>query len=301
MNVYRNVEDLPPIERACAVGSFDGVHLGHKALIARAKELASSVGLSATVVTFEPHPLRVVHPDGAPLLLTELPRKIELLEEQGVDEVVVLPFTRELASWSAEKFCQNMLLETLGSRFVVVGKNFNFGKGARGNADLLDLEGSRLGFKVEVADLVLVGGEIVSSSRIRDHIAEGDVGIAAECLGHNFVLEGLVVKGDGRGRALGVPTANIVPEKDMIVPCEGIYAARSGDNLAAVSIGTRPTFRSAKGLTVEAHLLDIDEDLYGNRIGLEFVRRLRDEIRFDSETELIEQMKLDIDKVRQLA
>ncbi len=301
MKVQKNVEDLPSIERACAVGSFDGVHLGHKALISRVKELASSEGLSATVVTFEPHPLRVVHPDGAPLLLTELPRKIELLEEQDVDEVVVVPFTRELAGWSAEKFCQNMLLETLESRFVVVGKNFNFGKGARGNADLLGLEGSRLGFEVEVADLVLVGGEVVSSSRIRNHIAEGDVGIAGDCLGNNFVLEGFVVKGDGRGRALGVPTANIVPEKDMIVPREGIYAARSGDNLAAVSIGTRPTFKSAKGLTVEAHLLDTNEDLYGSRMRLEFVRRLRDEIRFDSEKELIEQMKLDIDKVRELA
>ncbi len=183
---------------------------------------------------------------------------------------------------------------------MVVGKNFNFGKGASGNADLLGLEGSRLGFEVEVADLVPVGGEVVSSSRIRDHIAEGDVGVAAECLGYNFVLEGTVVKGDGRGRALGVPTANIVPEKDMIVPCEGIYAARSGDNLAAVSIGTRPTFKSAKGLTVEAHLIDTEEDLYGKRMCLEFVRRLRDEIKFGSKEELIEQMKLDIDTVRKL-
>lgn len=301
MDVRRNIDFLPSVERACAIGSFDGFHLGHKALVSRVKQVAALKGYPATVVTFEPHPLRVVHPDRAPLLLTELPLKTEIMERQGVDELVVIPFTRELADWSAEEFSQKILAEALSSRFVIVGKNFNFGKDARGDAGLLSKQGSKLGFEVEAAEMVVAGGEIVSSSRIRNLIADGQVEVAAECLGHNFILEGVVVKGDGRGRALGVPTANIVPEKDMIVPREGIYAASSGISLAAVSIGTRPTFESSKGLTVEAHLIDFDGDLYGERMRLEFVRRLRDEIKFDSKEELVEQMKKDIENVRNLA
>lgn len=300
MEVQRNIDVLPSTERACAIGSFDGVHLGHRSLISRVKEFAKDRGLPATVVTFEPHPLRVVHPDSAPLLLTELPLKIEIMEGLGVDELIVIPFTRELASWPAEEFCRRILAKTLTSRFVVVGKNFNFGKEARGDAELLERESEKLEFRVETADLVMVGDEVVSSSRIRNLVADGAVDVAAECLGRRFVLEGLVEHGDARGRSLGVPTANMIPEKDLIVPREGIYAAISGGKPAAVSIGTRPTFKSAQGLTVEAHLLDVDEDLYGKKLRLEFIRRLRDEIRFDTADELVEQMRKDIQMVRKL-
>ena len=305
MRVIRSLSEVPrePAGRALALGTFDGVHLGHRRVIGSALERARDRGLTATVVTFDPHPLEILRPDRPPRLLTTIERKIELVAALGLDELVAIPFTEELSRQSAERFCDQVLVGTLGARSVSVGVNFHFGHNAAGDADLLR---SRPEFDTDVVELVAHEGEPVSSSRIRALVDAGDVAAAARLLGAPYALSGTVEQGDRRGRELGMPTANLDVPEQLLLPAPGIYAATAtGDAIgselpAAVSIGVRPTFGGGE-LLVEAHVIDFEGDLYGQVLELEFLERLRDEERFDSASELVEQMRRDVAQARAVA
>jgi riboflavin kinase / FMN adenylyltransferase len=277
--------------RHIAVGEFDGVHVGHREVIRGAD----------TVLTFEPHPRTVVSPDSAPKLLTTLQAKAELIAALDVRELVVIPFDGERAQQSAEDFIARELVERLDARRVSVGENFRFGHRARGDATLLQAQDA---FETRVAELVELDGEIVSSTHIRGLVTAGEVGAAARFLGAPFSMRGEVVHGDKRGRTLGFPTANLVPDPALVVPDHGIYACRAhvdGDwHVAAVNVGVRPTFTTGRGLLVEAFLLDFEADIYGRELRLEFLERLRGEKRFDSVEALVEQMDADVAQTRRV-
>jgi len=279
------LSDARPRPRTLAVGEFDGVHLGHRAVIAGAD----------TVLTFEPHPLAVTHPERAPKLLTSLEVKAELVASLGVSELVVIPFDDVFALQSARDFIDHVLIGALDAQRVSVGENFRFGHGATGRPDLL-ADDPR--FQTRVVTLVEADGEIVSSTHIRALVAAGEVQHAARFLGAPFQLRGTVVHGDERGRTLGFPTANLVPGDQLVCPGFGIYAALADGAPAAVSIGVRPTFGEGLSVLVEAHLIDADVDLYGRTLRLDFLARLRGERRFDSVDELVAQMQLDVERAR---
>ncbi len=280
--------------RRVAVGTFDGVHLGHREVIAGAD----------TVLTFEPHPTAVVQPGAAPRLLTDLRRKAQLVESLGVQELVVIGFDAEFAARSAQEFVDDVLVGTLGATHVSVGENFRFGHKAAGDADLLAGDDR---FQTRIVQLLEVDGEVVSSSHIRGLVLGGAVEYAGRLLGDPFTLAGEVVHGDKRGRELGYPTANLVPDAAFVTPGHGVYAALArtidGDAdapavPAAVSIGVRPTFVTGRGELIEAYLLDFDADIYGATLELAFLKRLRGEKRFDSVDALIDQMALDVQAAR---
>jgi riboflavin kinase/FMN adenylyltransferase len=281
-----------PRSRRLAVGEFDGVHIGHRAVIAG----------NDTVLTFEPHPLAVIRPEAAPKLITNLELKAELIAELGVQELVVIEFDASFARQQPREFIDHVLVERLRASSVSVGENFRFGHRASGDSELL---GAEERFDTRVVPLVEIDGEVVSSSRIRALIAAGEVDLAARLLGAFPRMRGEVVPGDGRGRELGFPTANIVPDEALVCPGHGVYAARVRDAgldgvLAAVSVGVRPTFGTGRAVLIEAYLLDRDEDLYGHALTLEFVKRLRGERRFESVAALVSQMQLDVAQTREL-
>jgi riboflavin kinase/FMN adenylyltransferase len=283
------ITDLADAEtrpRRIAVGEFDGVHLGHREVIAG----------NDTVLTFEPHPLVVVRPEAAPKLLTSLEVKAELIAELGVEELVVIGFDQGFAQQSPEEFIDRVLVR-MGAAEISVGENFRFGHKAAGDATLLAADGR---FGTRVAPLVEVDGEIVSSSRIRALIAAGEVEPAARLLGRPFRLRGGVVHGEHRGRTLGFPTANLVPDQLLACPGHGVYACRVDSRAAAVSVGVRPTFQTGRGVLVEAYLLDFQGDLYGQEMTVEFLVRLRGERRFGSVEALVEQMNADVERTREL-
>jgi riboflavin kinase/FMN adenylyltransferase len=251
-----------------------------------------------TVLTFEPHPVAVLSPDALPKLLQSLPLKRDLIAGLGAKELVIIPFDREFASRSAEEFIDDVLVDRLGATHVSIGENFRFGHKARGDAAML---GARQEFETRVVPLVEVAGETVSSSHIRGLVAAGDVAAAAEFLGGPFMVEGEVVRGDGRGGSeLGMPTANIVPDDRLAHPGHGVYAGWAHGYPAAVNVGVRPTFESGRGLLVEAYLLDFQGDLYGETLRVAFVERLRGERRFDSGEALADQMRRDVEHVREI-
>src|SRR4051794_35666859 len=277
-------------ERRLAVGEFDGVHVGHRAVIAGAE----------SVLTFEPHPRTVVAPEAAPKLLTTLEQKADLLAGLGVDELIVIPFDGERMAQTAQEFIDHELVERLGATWVSVGENFRFGNRARGDTALLAAQDA---FETRVVEMVERDGEIISSTHIRGLVAAGAVAEAARLLGAPFQMRGIVAHGDKRGRTLGFPTANLVPDPALAVPDHGIYAAKAtftglGEWTAAVSIGVRPTFVTGRGLLVEAFLLDFDGDVYGREMRLDFIDRLRGEKRFDSVDALVEQMHRDVEQTR---
>ena len=285
MNVTR-LPDVQPRPRRVAVGTFDGVHLGHREVIRG----------SDTVLTFDPHPSAVVSPNASPPLLTTLDRKAELLDGIGVEELVVIPFDKEFASRSAQDFIDDVLVGTLGATRVSVGENFRFGHKAQGDTEMLAAD-SR--FETHVAPLVEIDGEVVSSSHIRGLVLGGAVMYADRLLGAPFMVQGEVVHGDKRGRELGFPTANLVPRTGYVTPGHGVYACRTGDgHLAAVNVGVRPMFVTGRGELIEAYLLDFDGDLYGTELRLEFLKRLRGEKRFASVDALVEQMHRDVEQAR---
>jgi|SRR5579875_131459 len=295
----------PPSGSAVTIGAYDGVHLGHRYVIDRLRHAAASRGLASVVVTFDRHPATVVRPESAPPLLTDLEQKLELLAATGVDRTLVVPFDEARANETAEDFVAEVLVGALRARLVVVGQDFHFGHGRKGNVALLEDLGRTQGFAVD--GLVLeadAAGEPVSSTRIRHLLAAGDVEGATRLLGRHHQVRGVVVHGDGRGAALlGVPTANVEVPTGIALPGAGIYACwyerpDGSRHPAAVSLGRRPTFYRQGELLLEAHLLDADGDLYGERARVSFVARLRDERRFDSVEALAAQMARDIDAVR---
>ena len=279
------VEPQPGKRRRVAIGTFDGVHLGHREVI----------GGADTVLTFDPHPQVVVRPDAAPKLLMPFEIKRDVIAGLGVDELVVIHFDAEFRRRSAEEFVQDVLVGRLGASEVRVGENFRFGSGARGDAEFL---AGRDEFATTVVPMVEVEGETISSTQIRALVSAGDVERARRFLGAPFMLEGEVVRGDGRGHELGMPTANIAPDPRYVSPGHGVYAAWAHGRPAAVNVGVRPTFDSGRGLLVEAYLLDFDGDLYGETLRVAFVKRLRGERRFESAEALVDQMRRDVEEVR---
>jgi riboflavin kinase/FMN adenylyltransferase len=284
------VTSLPDAERRprhVAIGTFDGVHVGHRQVIDRAD----------TVLTFEPHPLRILHPDATPKLIMPFDIKRDVIEGLRVQELVVIPFNREFSTIPAEEFCSGILVETLGAEKVSVGENFRFGAKAKGDPEML---AARHEFEARVVPLVEVDGEIVSSTRIRSLVAAGEIDVANRCLGAPFLFEGPVVEGDGRGRTLGFPTANLVPPDDLVTPGHGVYAAFANGQPAAVNVGIRPTFETGRGLLIEAYLIDFEGDLYGKTLRIAFVARLRGERRFPGVDDLITQMHRDVEEAHKL-
>ena len=282
--------------RRVAVGEFDGVHLGHRAVI----------GDRDTVLTFDPHPRAVVAPDAAPKLITPLPVKADVVAGLGVRELVVIPFDGDFAKQTAQEFIDDVLVATLGATEVSVGENFRFGHKARGDVELLRAQAA---FETRVAEMVEVDGEIVSSTHIRGLIVAGEIAKANRFLGLPYHLRGVVQHGDKRGRTLGYPTANIVPDNALVYPGNGVYACRAALEEdgewrwwpAAVSIGVRPTFVTGRGVLIEAYLIGYDGDCYGRELRLAFLDRLRGERRFDSVDALVEQMHRDVDRAREVA
>jgi riboflavin kinase/FMN adenylyltransferase len=282
-----NLYDAEPRPRKIAVGEFDGVHLGHREVIRG----------SDTVLTFEPHPLRVVRPEAAPKLLTSLEAKAELVGQLGVEELVVIPFDQGFAHQSPQEFIDDVLIGRLCATSVSVGDNFRFGHRAAG--DPAQLAADRR-FDTRIVPLVEVDGEIISSSHIRGLVLAGEVEAARRFLGAPFQLRGEVVTGDQRGRTLGFPTANIVPDEALVCPGHGVYVARADGDCAVVSVGVRPTFGTGRAVLVEVFVLDRNLDLYGKELKVDFVTRLRGERRFDSVEALVEQMHADVERAREL-
>ena len=288
---------------AVTIGNFDGVHRGHQALVSAAVARARESGGLAVVLTFDPHPARILSPDRAPAALTTLAQKAEVLADLGVDRLAVLPFDASVARLSPGEFARAVLHETLGARDVVVGESFRFGRRREGDVrGLVDL-GRELGFSVHAVPSVLEEGSPVSSSRVRDALARGDVGAAQTLLGRPYFVDASVVRGDGRGRTIGVPTANLEPE-DQFLPAQGVYAARcripgGGWRTAVANLGRRPTFGGGQ-VTLEVHVVDFEGDLYGARVRLEFHARLRGEERFDGPEALVARIGRDIAAARAL-
>jgi len=289
------------------IGTFDGMHLGHRALIARTKDEARRRGLVSAVVTWDRHPNATLRPDAVPLLLSTPERKVQLIEELGVDILLVLPFDRELSQWPPERFVRDALVNGLAARAVVVGQGWRFGHRAAGDVALLSELGGDMGFDAEGLPLVTVAGEPASSSRVRGCISAGDMVLTRALLGRPFSLEGRVVPGDDRGASLGYPTANVTLDPAIAAPPRGIYAGRAWveDQVypAAISLGVKPTFGGdpdRSPLVLEAFLLDFVGDLYGADLRIEFLERLRDELKFDSVDELVAQMDRDVTATRRL-
>ncbi|HEX3042486.1 MAG TPA: bifunctional riboflavin kinase/FAD synthetase [Solirubrobacterales bacterium] len=282
-----SLPDVEPRPRKVAIGTFDGVHLGHQAVIDGAD----------TVLTFDPHPLEVLHPAATPKLIMPFGVKRDVIEGLGVQELVVIPFDAEVAKQSAEEFIGDVLLAKLDAKQVSVGENFRFGAKAKGDPAMLEAHAE---FETRVVPLVEVDGETVSSTRIRALVAAGDMEGARHCLGAPFMVEGTVVKGDQRGRELGFPTANLVPDDRLAIPGHGVYAAFANGVPAAVNVGVRPTFESGRGVLIETYLIDHEEDLYGKTLRVAFVERLRGERAYPEVDELIAQMHRDVEDARRV-
>lgn len=305
MKIVRGLDRIPAEIKPCVatIGVFDGVHRGHQALIRAVVEQARARSVDAVVVTFDRHPLEIIAPGKEPPLLTTDRQRSEAIAEAGADWLVLLEFDEEFRSLSPEAFVEQVIVGRLGCVHVVTGVNFRFGYGHAGTIETLTDLAARYGFEVAIFALV-ADGEPISSSRIRALIAEGDVETAAEDLGRPVVIEGTVGPGAGRGRGLGIPTANLVVDERLLLPGNGVYAGwlrwRGGRAPAVINVGLNPTFEDRDRPIVEAHALDFDEDLYGQEVGVEFTRRLRDERPFESVEALMDQIHQDIAIARDL-
>jgi riboflavin kinase / FMN adenylyltransferase len=285
------------------VGFFDGVHLGHRAVLGRTVEVARERGLPSVAVTFDRHPREVLTPGQEPRLLTTVDRKAGLVEETGIDVLLLLEFTEEFSRWPAERFVTSVLVDGLHAAHCAMGANFTFGHRAAGTVEMLIETGHRYGFTAERVELVEIDGRRVSSSSIRDALGKGDLGWPDVALGRRFVLDGTVVSGAGRGQGLGYPTANLRTARRLLLPGRGIYAGRAlvggRPYVAAISVGTNPTF-GVEPLHVEAYLLDFDGDIVGSEIAAEFWAYLRDEERFDTPEQLSDAIGEDVRRTREL-
>ncbi len=294
----------PLVKAAITIGNFDGVHLGHRELLRRARLAADGLGGDAVAMTFEPHPATFLAPEKARPRLSSRARKQELFAEAGIDAAIVETFDAEFAKLTATEFEERVLHKTLSASHVVVGYDFGYGIGRSGNVDTLRAAGERLGFTVDVVEPVLIEGVRASSSEIRRALIEGELDLAHQLLGRRYDVDGPVVRGAGRGRELGIPTANVNPQ-GVLLPRPGIYATwvqvlgESTKYMAATSLGTNPTFVDGGALTLEPHLLDFDSDLYDQQVRVSFVEWLRPEERYDDVGALLAQIKTDIQRTRE--
>jgi riboflavin kinase/FMN adenylyltransferase len=301
---WRGLDQVPSGWGRCVVtiGVFDGVHRGHQELILPALRRARAAMLPLVLITFDPHPSEVVRPGSHPPVLTPVKRKAELVESLGVDAFFVLPFTTELSRMPPDEFVHVVLVEKLHAAAIVVGDNFRFGHKAAGDLELLRTLGTRFGFSTEGVGMLRDDDVTLSSTFVRSSIDAGDVSQAEKALGRPHRIDGIVVRGEGRGRQLGYPTANVHTDRHIAIPADGIYAGwallRDKRLEAAISVGTNPTFEGRQR-TVEAYILDFDEDIYGVELGVEFVERLRGMEKFDNVEDLITQMGVDVERTRE--
>jgi len=302
MKIVRRLSHLipPPGGTVVTIGNFDGVHLGHREIFRRVVSVARSRQSAAAVITFEPHPLRLLNPDRAPPRINTPAEKVRLIRASCIDLLVILPFNRRLAALSAAAFVSAILVDKLAVRHLVIGYDYAFGRNREGDAAFLAAAAARHGFSLEILEPLRAGSEVYSSTRIRQALLQGDVAGVVGVLGRHFTLDGLVVSGAGRGRQIGFPTANLVTTKELL-PLPGVYAVRVhyGRRMydAVVNLGRRPTFAGEEN-TLEIHLLDFAGDLYGARLRLYFVERLRDERRFPSVVDLQQAIGADIARAR---
>lgn len=284
------------------LGNFDGLHLGHQELVKMIVLRAKETGGLSMVVTFRPHPLKILAPEKCPPLISIYEEKIFLLEKLGIDVIVKIPFTLDFSAMGPRDFVRDILCDMLGAREIFVGYNYRFGKGRKGNIQMLKDLGNEFGFSVREVGQVSFNGEIISSTRIRELIKNGGVEHAAQLLGRPYAVCGIVVKGDGRGRGFGVPTANIA-SKHSIIPSNGVYAARlfvrDQYYKGIVNIGMRPTF-NAKSFAIEVHIFDFNEDIYGEDITIYFIQKIREEKKFQNAEDLVKQIDKDITEARSL-
>jgi riboflavin kinase/FMN adenylyltransferase len=306
MDIIHFPEDQRPtrwVHPVLALGNFDGVHRGHRKILDRLHRVASERGATSVVMTFDPHPPRVVRPDKAPALLMTKAQKLDAIAAAGVQGAAIVRFTPELSRWDPEMFVRTVLVDWLHVSEVWVGANFLFGHDRTGNFTLLRTLGARYGFRAEKIDPVRYKEFVVSSTRIRRLVGEGRVDEAGALLGHQYYIDGTVVRGDGRGRTIGCPTANVCSDNELLPP-HGVYAttAMLGQIVhpSVTNIGVRPTVDSSGRTTVETHIFGFDRDLYGASLRVGFVQRLRDERRFESIDLLKEQIALDCDRARAL-
>lgn len=305
MKTYKGLEAVPHGfgPTAVTIGKFDGVHRGHREIISRLRGIADGDGLTTTVVTFDRNPLALLAPDKCPESLVSNRQKLELLATTGIDAAVLLPFDRALASVPATEFVERVLVDTLHAKAVLVGRDFRYGARGAGDVALLADLGATFGFTVEVVDDVAPEGERrVSSSWVRELLAEGDVRHATELLGHTPTVSGIVVHGAARGRELGFPTANLTPESEGLIPADGVYAGWLTDAgtryPAAISVGDNPTFEGVPKKQVEAYVLDRELDLYDHVVDVEFVERIRGMVAFTTIPDLIDTIRDDVERTR---
>lgn len=299
MQIIRGLHNLRPKHKGCVatIGNFDGVHLGHRAVFSQLLKRAEEFGLPATVVTFEPQPMEFFAPDAAPARLTRLREKLDALHNAGIERVVILEFGARLAAMGAESFVQQLLVDGLGAKLLYVGDDFHFGKDRTGNFQLLQSMGQQNGFEVENMYTFAMGDARVSSTRIRRALSEGDLQLAAEYLGRPYQICGRVAHGDARGRTIGFPTANIDLHR-KVSPLRGVFVVsvfglRDEPVYGVANIGNRPTVEGDSRYLLEVHLFDFDEQIYGSHIQVEFLKRLRNEVKFDSFDALRQQIVLD--------
>lgn len=306
MRVFRDistihVSDIP--ESVVALGTFDGMHLGHREILMRCVSRGRQDCIPSVAFTFQKHPVEVIRPQFAPLLLTDIEDKLALIQGIGIDNTVIAQFDEEMARATPEEFVREILVDSLRARHVIIGFNYTFGWKAQGNAESLRELGEKHGFRVEVAEPVLVDGAVVSSTRIRSHLGEGDMEGAQAMLGRPFSIKGRIIRGESRGKTLGYPTVNLDVSHGTALPKCGVYATGihvKGHMFKAVTnIGTRPTF-AGKNVSVETHIIGFEGDLYGETIRVFFVKRLRDEIRFPTSEALACQISQDVKRAKEL-
>jgi len=302
MLVFRTIPERATTASVLAIGNFDGVHLGHQALLTRLEAKARELGLPASVMTFEPHPRELFTPEQAPARLTSLREKLRLLEAYGVDRTYIVHFSRKLATLTAEEFIERVLVAGLGVRYLIIGDDFRFGRGRGGDFAMLQQAGVEHDFGVEAMHTIDVGGERVSSSLLRETLAEGDLEHAARLLGRPYCISGRVVHGQKVGRGIGYPTANVQLKRKR-VPLMGVFTATVAglgerELPAAASLGIRPTVSNERKPVLEVHLLDFDRDIYGAHVTVNFLHKLRDEMKFESLEALRAQIARDVDSAR---
>jgi len=305
MKIFRDPlgADEPPLGAVFTIGNFDGVHLGHQAILRYVVDRADALGTVAAIMTFDPHPVKLLRPRRAPRLLSNLNQRLELIKRTGIEIALVVPFTHRLARMTAEDFVKDVLVERLGTEEVYIGANFRFGADRGGDVALLERMGGELGFKAAASPIVEVDGGVVSSTRVRQAVSDGRVEEAATMLGRHVFIDGCVLEGKRLGRKLGFPTLNL-EVKNEIEPACGVYVTAVhipsfGRTFASVTnVGTRPTVYENSVLTIETHLLDFMADVYRESVRLYFVKRLRSEVSFPSTVQLMAQIQRDVEASR---